>query len=100
MPVGMADADPPRLRPHRCERGDDAPRRRPPLCELAMSGGGNSPINPGGGMPWIIPPDETPVPGRFGAHVPAPGGLARPQFRTFHTPRATERLPDGRRIGQ
>src|SRR3546814_18173141 len=89
MPVGMADADPPRLRPHRCERGDDAPRRRPPLCELAMSGEEKYADDPGRWIAWINPTDETPVSGEFCAHRRAPGGIARQQFRPVAVARAT-----------
>src|SRR3546814_2201103 len=90
MPVGMADADPPRLRPHRCERGDDAPRRRPPLCELAMSGEEKYADDPGRWIAWINPNDETPVSGEFCAHRRAPGGIERPQFRPVAGARETE----------
>src|SRR3546814_12308531 len=90
MPVGMADADPPRLRPHRCERGDDAPRRRPPLCELAMSGEEKYADDPGRWIAWINTTDATPVSGEFCAHRRAPGGLARPQLRPVAVARETE----------
>src|SRR3546814_14144837 len=78
MPVGMADADPPRLRPHRCERGDDAPRRRPPLCELAMSGEEKYADDPGRWIAWINPTDETPLSGEFCPHTRTPRRTARP----------------------
>src|SRR3546814_15734253 len=90
MPVGMTDADPPRLRPHRCERGDDAPRRRPPLCELAMSGEEKYAADPGRWIAWINPTDETPDSGEFCALRHAPGGSALPQLRPVAVTRVTE----------
>ena len=98
MPDGMADADPPRLRPHRCEQGDDAPRPPVPLCEFTMSGAEKYPDDPGGWIAWINPADEARVSGEFCAHRRMSGGIARPQFR----PRAIagEAEVEGRAVDQ
>ena len=98
MPDGMADADPPRLRPHRCERGDDAPRRPLPLCELAMWGEEKYPDDLGGRIAWINPANATPVSGEFRAHRRVSGGIARPQLRSVAL--AGEAEVEGRAVDQ